>query len=243
MKKTLIFLAVLLFAFDAKVEPYEVYKIKSSVSGSVKESHTNYESKEVKDTLVIKIDDYKDRINLKNINEQIKILKNEIANQSQIVARKRNMYLRYRNLKTKSLEQKNLKFYDYANALNQLYNLKSQLSNFEYQRKSTIDTINKKNVKLSGYVYKIYVNKGDYVNPGTLLAEIDDISKEKLTIYVPINKIDEIKNKEIYINGKKSGFKIEKIWNVPDSKYVTSYRVDLVGSGLKLGDIVKVEFR
>ena len=64
-----------------------------------------------------------------------------------------------------------------------------------------------------------------------------------MTIYVPIDEIDKIKNKYIYINGKKSEFKIYKIWNVPDTQYVTSYKVELVGNGLKFGDIVKVEFK
>jgi len=69
-----------------------------------------------------------------------------------------------------------------------------------------------------------------------------DISKQKLYIYVPIDKIDSIKNKKVYINKKRSNFKIYKIWKIPDDKYITSYKVELIGKGLKFGDIVNVSF-
>jgi hypothetical protein len=80
------------------------------------------------------------------------------------------------------------------------------------------------------------------VAPGVLIAEVYDISKEKLIIYVPIDKIDIIK-KQLLINGKKSNFKVYKVWDVPDSEYITSYKVEIVGRGLKMGDIVKVDFK
>ncbi|WP_456488138.1 hypothetical protein [Caminibacter pacificus] len=244
MKKLLFLLSVvLLFGYDAKVEPYEVYKIKAPQSGEVLVSNKNLESKFVTNKLIVKIDDTKDKINLQNLKNQIAFLKEEIKNQEQIVKRKKSIYERYKNLKTKSQEQKDLKFYDYMGALNQLLNMKSQLSNLQAQEKTTLDNINKKNIKVTGYVNKIYVTAGDYVNPGVLVAEVDDTTKQKLTIYVPIDKIDSILNKDVYINGKLSDFKIEKVWSLPDSKYITSYRVDLVGKGLRFGDIVKVEFK
>ena len=107
----------------------------------------------------------------------------------------------------------------------------------------TKDLINKKNIRFSGYLYEIFVEKGDYVNIGRDIALGYDLSKEKIDIFVPIDKIDTIKNKKIYINGKKSNFKISKIYKVTDTKYITSYKVELVGNGLKFGDIVKVEFK
>jgi len=243
MKKMLILFASLLLAYDAKVEPYEVYNIKAAASGEVVIAKKELESKVISNSLVIKLDDTKEKITLKNLNTQIELLKNQIKNQQEVVNRKYEIYKRYKNLRTKSQEQKDMKFFDYINAKNALLNLKTQLSNLISQRDSTLDTINKKNIKLSGYLYKINVTPGDFVTNGMLVAQVDDISKQKLTIYVPIDKIEEIQNKTIYINDKPSDFKIQKIWIVPDSKYVTSYRVDLVGSGLKFGDIVKVDFR
>lgn len=243
MKKMIVLLAVILFAYDAKVEPYEVYKIKAAASGEVVYANKKAESKLLDNVLIVKIDDTKDKINLRNLNSQIELLKSQIKNQQEIVNRKYAIYKRYKNLRTKSQEQKDAKFFDYVNAKNALLNLKTQLANLTAQRDSTLDTINKKNIKVNGYLYKIYVTAGDFVTNGKEVAEVDDVSKQKLTIYVPIDKIEEIKNKSVYINGSLSDFKIEKIWIVPDSKYVTSYRVDLVGSGLRFGEIVKVEFK
>jgi len=244
MKKTLFLLAGLfLYAYEAKVEPFDIYKIKSSVSGSVVTANKNLEAKHVKSALIAQIDDVQNRIDLQNAVDQEKILKEEIKNQEEIVKRKKDVYYKYKNLKTKSQTQKDLKFYDYMGALNQLLNLRSQLKNTQANIKRLKDIISKKSIKASGYVYKVYINKRDYVMPGQVVADVYDTSKEKITIFIPVEKIEGIKNKTVYINGKKSDFKVYKIWSVPDSEYVTSYRVDLVGNGLKFGEIVKVELK
>ena len=70
-----------------------------------------------------------------------------------------------------------------------------------------------------------------------------DIKRVKLTIYVPIKKIESIKGKKIYINGKESNFVIDKIYKVADEKFITGYKVELVGNYPTLSDIVKVEFK
>ena len=242
MKKIIFLIATLLFAYDAKVEPFDVYKIKSAVSGTVVKVYKNLEAKNTNATIV-KIDDKQNLIDLKNLRSQVKILNDEIINQQAIVKRKEKTYLTYKKLKTKSKTEKDMKFFDYMNAKNQLLNLKTQLNSTLASIEKLKDTISKKNIKVKGYVFKIYVNEGDYVAPGVLIAEVYDVSKQKLTIYVPIDEINKIKNKDIYINGKKSEFKIYKIWNVPDTQYVTSYKVELIGNGLRFGDIVKVEFK
>jgi len=241
MKKTLLLLsAVLLFGYEAKVEPFDTYKIKSSVAGSVVLSNKNLEAVNVKNGLLVRLDTKKDMIDLNNLKKQAEILKQEIKNQEELVKRKKEEYETYKNLKTKSKTQKNLKFYDYINAYNQLLNLKSNLQNTIASIDKLKDTINKKNIKATGYVYKIYPNVGDYLAPGVVVADVYNVSKEKIILYVPLN--EKIKPR-VYINGKPSNFKIYKKYSVPDSKYITSYRVELVGKGLKIGEIVKVEFK
>jgi len=236
-------LAVFAFSYEAKVEPFDVYKIKSSVAGKIVKSNKTLEAKTINNVVIAKIDDKQNIIDLKNLTLQAKILKEEIANQNETVKRKKTVYEKYKRLKTKSQTQKDLKFYDYTASLNQLLNLKSQLNNTLANIEKLKDIIDKKSIKANGYVYKVYVNKGDYAAPGMLIADVYDVSKQKLTIFVPIDEIDSIKNKKIYINSKPSGFKIYKIWNVPDSQYVTSYKVELIGNGLKFGEIVKIEFK
>ena len=243
MKYLIIFVTVFLFAYEAKVEPFETYHIKAAVNGQVVLSKKNLEAKNLNNKLIVKIDDNVEVNELKNIQNQINILKEEIKNQEEIVKKKKWLYNRYKNLKSKSLEQKDLKFFDYVAAKNQLLNLKSQLSSLYTNLAKTQDLIDKKNIKFTGYLYEIFVEKGDYVNVGRDIALGYDLSKEKIDIYVPIDKIDTIKNKKVYINGKKSNFKISKIYKVTDTKYITSYKVELVGNGLKFGDIVKVEFK
>jgi hypothetical protein len=243
MKKIIIFLACMLFAYDAKVIPFDEYDIKSAVSGQVVFVNKNFEAKNIKDKIIVKLDDYQEKIDINNTINQINILKQEILNQKEIVKRKKDTFLKYKNLKTKSQVEKDLKFYDYMNAYNQLLNLKQQLENLKNNLKKLKDIVSKKNIKVTGYLYKIYINKNDYATPGRLIAKVYDISKQKLYIYVPIDKINEIKNKKVYINKKLSSFKISKIWKVTDEQYITSYKVELVGNGLKFGDVVDVEFK
>jgi len=243
MKKLIVFVAVLLFSYSARVEPFDTFNIKASVGGKVIKTYKNLEDENLKNSLIVKLDDKQELIELKNIKNQIEILKQKIKNQKEIVKRKKSIYERYKHLKTKSLETKNMKFYDYINAKNQLLTLQSSLSNLIANKEKLQDIINKKNIKYSGYLSEITVSKDDYVAPGMIVAKGYDISRQKLYIYVPINKIDTVKNKKIYINNKLSNFKIYKTWIVPDSKYITSYKVELIGNGLKFGDIVDVEFK
>lgn len=243
MKYLILFISVFLFAYQAQVKPFLTYKIRAAVSGEVVFSNKSLEGKNVHNALIVKIDDTVEKNELKNLNNQINILKKEIKNQEIIIKKKKQLYDRYKKLKSKSLEQKDAKFFDYIASKNQLLNLKSQLSSLYSQKAKIEDLLNKKNIKFSGYLYSINVNKGDYVSIGSEIALGYDISKQKLDIYVPINKLDSIKNKIIYINGKRSNFKIYKIYSVTDPEYITSYKVELVGNGLKFGDVVTINFK
>jgi len=243
MRYLILFIGVFLFSYEARVEAFKTFHIKALANGEVLISKKELEGKNLKNALIVKIDDEVERSELKNINNQIKLLKEEINDLKEVVKRKKELYLKYKNLTSKSLQEKDLKFFDYINSKNQLLNLKSQLSSLYSQRAKILDTIDKKNIKFSGYLYSILVEKGDYVNIGRDIALGYDISKEKIDIYVPIEKIDEIKDKKVYLNGKKSNFKISKIFIVPDTKYITSYKVELVGNGLKIGEVVRVEFK
>jgi len=243
MRYLIFFIGVFLFSYEARVEAFKTYHIKAPINGEVVISNKNLESKELNSSLIVKIDDKVERSELNNLNNQINLIKEEIKDLKEVVKRKKELFLRYKNLTSKSLQEKDLKFFDYINSKNQLLNLKSQLSSLYSQKVKILDTIDKKNIKFTGYLYSVSVEKGDYVNIGMEVALGYDISKEKIDIYVPIEKIDEIKNKKVYINGKKSNFKISKIFIVPDTQYITSYKVELVGNGLKIGEVVKVEFK
>ena len=245
MKKIIMLIigVIYLFGYKAKVEPFEVYNIKAVVNGKVVMVNKDLEATNIKNKLIVKIDDTDNKIDLENLQRQLELLKEQINNQKLIVKRKEDIYKRYEKLKTRSQTEKDSKFFDYISSLNQLINLKSQYSNTLANIKKIKDIISKKSIRANGYLFKIYVKKDDYVNLGSLIANIYDISKQKLTIYIPIEELKDIKNKKVYINGKESNFKIYKIWNVTDDKFVTSYKVELVGKGLKFGEIVKIELK
>ena len=232
----------LLFGYYGKVEPYQVYNIKSDVSGKVIEVNKSSEATKYKG-IVVKIDDYQNKIDLKNLKTQLNNFENIKSAQQQIVDKKRKIYEVYKTLKTKSQIEKDTKFFDYQNSLIALNQTKNTISNLKAQIAKLEDTISKKNISFKNYIYEIKVNKGDFVNFATPIATTMDISKVKIDIYVPIDKIESIKNKKIYINNKLSDFKINKIYKVADTKYVTSYKVELIGKYPNISDIVKVEFK
>jgi len=244
MKKIYISLIVssLAFGYYGKVEPFDTYKIKSDVNGKVVEVNKSAEATNYKG-IVIKIDDYQDKIDLKNLETQVKNLEIIKKAQQKIVAKKRKTYQIYQTLKTKSQVEKDNKFYDYQNSLIALNQTKNNISNLKAQIAKLKDTIHKKSISFNNYIYSIDVNKGDYINVSTPIATTMDITKVKIDIYVPIDKIDFIKNKKIYINSKLSDFKIDKIYKVADSKFTTSYKVEIIGTYPKISDIVKVDFK
>ena len=55
---------------------------------------------------------------------------------------------------------------------------------------------------------------------------------------------EEIKNKEIYIDGIKSDIKISKIYDVADNTNISAYKVELILNDVKtFSRLVKIEFK
>jgi len=106
--------------------PFDEFNIKAAVNGKVVATFKNLEAKNIKNQLIVKLDSKAEEIDLNNTLKEINILKKEIHNQEQIVKRKKNTFLRYEKIKSKSIEEKNMKFYDYMASFNQLLTLKSR---------------------------------------------------------------------------------------------------------------------
>ena len=244
MKKYLflIFLSSFLFGFYGKVEPYRTFLIKSDVSGKVVEVNKSCEGGFCKG-VVIQIDDYQNRLDLKNLENQLITMKKILESEKLIVERKRKNFQIFNKLKTKSQFEKDNKFFDYQNSLISLYQTKNSILKLETDIKKLKDTISKKRIVFKNYIYSLKVEKGDFVNVGTALAITMDINLTKIDIFIPIDNISTIKDKTIFINNKKSDFKISKIYQVADDKYVTSYKVEIIGHYPKISDVVKVEFK
>ena len=237
-----------LFSYEyySKAAPYEQFLIKSDVSGKVVYSDEFKEGKNGDGSIVIKIDDFIDRVDLNTTKLEIKNLKSIIKNSKQLYEIDKRAYEKIKNLSTYSETQKDAKkikmLTSYTNLLNQQINL----SKLNLKLKTLQDKINKKNIKISHkyYIYKIYPKVGDFVNFGSPLIEIADLSQAKLIIFVTYEDLQKIKQNKITIDGKKIKYKIVKMLKIADSKNISGYKVELVIPAPKVfSSLVKIEIK
>ena len=164
------------------------------------------------------------RSKLKFINEMIKI--------------ETNNYNRLKKVSSKSAFEKDTQKL-------KIINLQSSKADMIIKIENLKDTIkNKKLIEKSNYISMISVKEGDYVNPGTLLYESKDLSKAKIEIFVPIQEVTGLKEKAVYLDGKKSDVKINKIYDIADTQHISSYKVQLLVPNVKVfSRLVKIEFK
>ena len=100
----------------------------------------------------------------------------------------------------------------------------------------------KENAELNN-INNINVKLGDFVNAGALLYVADDLSKAKVEIFLPIDKAKVQSSKVIYINGKETTYKINKLYKVADIKHISSYKCEIIiDAPKKFSELVKIEF-
>ncbi len=246
--------------YYAKVEPVQKYIIKAAVSGKVLHSNEKVEGRISNGGVIVKLDDILNKEDLKSsykklkfLEEMIGITKDNIKNAKIIADIKKNNYNKIKNLKTKPRVEKDNELINTVNAQSQvlnlmsnLENLKSQINDQKYKIATLKDQINKKRITIpKGYlIYKLYVKNGDFVNIGTPIVDAYDESKAKLTIYVLKEDYDLAKNGVIYIDGKPTPYKVDKLWNNTDTQNISSYKAEIVISAPKLfSKLVKIEFK
>ncbi|MEA1879437.1 MAG: hypothetical protein U9N11_02165 [Campylobacterota bacterium] len=264
MKKIFLLLLVPVFVFSkvhyAKVEPYETVTLKSTVSALVLDVNLDAEATIVSGKRIIYLDDSLDKINLESskkslvlLQEMLEINKDIAKSLKSTVKRQENYFTRINRLKTASKTQKDTAFSSFTSAKTQHLSTREKIVNFEkqildmqYKIAQLEDTITKKSVVLDDkYVYKFLVRKGDYVNPGSSLVEIKDISRSKLVIFVEAEDLVDIESKSVYLDGEKSEYKIDKAWRVADEKFISSYRVEIVIDAPKdtFSKLMKIELK
>ena len=243
----------------AKVEPYENITLKAAVSAQVTKATIELEGLTVNKT-IIKLDDKLDQNKLKSSHASLKLIQSMIqTNQNILAALKQSLnkqkayHLRIENIGSASKTQKDNAFYAYTNAKTQYFttkekidSLKKQQLDLNYEVARLKDSLSKKSIKLNNmFLYKLLVNKGDFVNMGTALAEVKDLSKGKLVLFLESSELENIKSKTIYIDGKASKFKVSKIWEVADEKFISSYRTEIIVHNPKnmFSKLLKVEFK
>ena len=246
MKILLLFLSpILIFSkvHYAKIEPYESVMIKSSVSGLVLDVDLNAEGTMVHDKRVIYLDDTLDKVNLKASQESVKLLNEmldinkDIAKSLQsTVKRQEGYYNRVNKLSTASKTQKDTAFSAFSSAKTQylstkekIVNLEKQILDIEYKITQLKDTIDKKSLVLNDkYLYKLMIRKGDFVATGSALAQVMDMSRAKLVIFLEADEVEGLEQKSIYLDGKKTSYKVDKVWHVADEKFISSYKAEII---------------
>ncbi len=217
MKLFLLLLSpLLLFAkvHYAKVEPFESVILKSAVSALVMDVDLEAEGSVVDQKRVIYLDDRLDKINLKTSNENLLII-------HETLKRQESYFQRIDKLKTTSTAQKDNAFFSFASS-------KTQYLDMQYKVAQLEDSISKKSIVLNNkYLYKLMVRKGDFVNPGTALAEVQDATKAKLVLFLEPEELEKIDEKSVYLNGEKTEYKVNKVWKVADEKFISSYRAEI----------------
>lgn len=229
----LLFLGSVVFAneYYSKLEPFKTYEIKSSVNGKVIYVNDDAKSNEVSNTTIVKIDSTIDKIDL----EQSKI---KLSSLEDILKIEKNVLESFKKISSKSKYEKD-------NQKIKILNMQSSISDLKTKIATLEDTIAKKSLKEQNkYIYDINVEIGDYVNPGSALYTAMDISKGKLEVFIPIDKAQDIKTKDIYLNGKKTDLKISKLYNVADKQHISSYKCEIIVEKPKnFSKLIKIEFK
>ena len=217
--------------YYAKLEPIESYQIKSAVSGKIIYSNSKIEGLKANNSTIIEIDSMVNKVELEQSRNKLKYI-------DEMIKIETNNYDRLNQVSSKSAFEKDTQKL-------KVINLESSKADMIVKIDTLKDIIsNKKLIEKSNYIFNIAVKDGDYVNAGTLLYEAKDLSKGKLEIFVPIAQIEEIKNKEIFLNGVKSDIKISKIYEIADSTNISSYKVELILDNAKIfSRLVKIEFK
>ncbi|WP_121628060.1 HlyD family secretion protein [Poseidonibacter antarcticus] len=217
--------------YYSKLEPIESYKVKAAVSGKVVFSNTKIEGFRAKNSVIIELDSKVNQMDLAQSRSKLSFI-------NEMIKIEDNNYKRLNKVSSKSAFEKDTQKL-------KVINLKSSKADMLINIENLKDTIkNKKLIEKSNYISNISVKEGDYVTPGTLLYESKDLSMGKLEIFVPINDVENLKNMSVYLDGKKSDVKINKIYTVADTQHISSYKVELLVPNVKtFSRLVKIEFK
>ncbi len=253
-------IASLLYAdvHSVKLEPYEIYHLKAAVAAQVLAADESTEGKSVRERVVVRLDDRVDRASLqvalqkrKALSQLIAITKSSIADQKRLVAVKKRDYESIKDLRSKSVFEKNARLAAYLSARSALLAQKEKLQNLLMQRSDIEDAITKlkdriakENPRISGYVLRVHVRRGDFVNPGAPLVDFADISKARGVMYLSREEVAKLPHARFFIDGKEVPNPIVKLLRTTDENYISQYRAEIVVNAPKFfGKIIKVEIR
>lgn len=244
--------------YYSKAEPYRFYTLQSNVQGIVVKANEALEGKILPAEAFVVIDDELDRIELKllrekrsNLRKSLELNKEMAKNLSIMIKKKNSNYERIKDLPIKSSVEKDKEFFDLSSTQNQelstlekLETIASQLNDTKLRSAQLNRSIKDKYLSAEGMVlYKLHIKKGQVVTAGMSLAEVADISRAKLTIFLNADEIDDIENKKIYLNKKETKYQIDKIWPLSDDEHISSYKTEiLIDAPSQFSKLYKIEF-
>lgn len=231
--------------YYAKVEPLETYAIKAAAAGKVVSVNQKLEGKVAKNDVIVHLDDNLNRLDLNNYQETLAITVERIKALEEILKVREENYSKIKDLKTKSRVEKDNEYVTLISARTSLLSAKEQAMSIDSQIDQVKDTIANKTIRAKElYIYKIHVKEGNYVSIGTALFDAMDISKAKLTVYLSKEDVENLDQKEIWLNDEKSGAQFTKISKVADSTHISSYEAEMLIPAPKLfSKLVKIELK
>lgn len=231
MKYILLFLPIFIYAksYMGVINPINEYTIYAKTSGEIVSLDKNDETKVLSKT-IIQIDKDIEEKTLKLYKEQLSLYRQKLdINQSN--------YNKFITLKGQSKVDKDDKLLDIIDLKNNIASLKVSIAELE-------NTISNKIISIKNlYLKEFLVNKHDYVSAGTKVATVYDTTKGKIEVYVTKADFENIKNKVVYIDDKKTNLKINKIDITTDDTYISSHKIELEIDSKNFGSTIKVEFK
>lgn len=257
----LLFFVTAIYAkeYYAKAEPYEIYTVSSNVSGEVIYTDLASQGKVLGKKGYLQIDDTLDRAELQSLEGKISALEKTLEhnrqlelNYHQMAEMKQSNFDRIKDLKIKSSVEKDREYFDVVNSRNALLGVQKEieslhisLGDLKLRRTQLRKSINDKHLSAPGKVlYQLMVKPSSVVNPGTPLAQIADIRKAKLTLYLSAEEVQSLQNKKIYLNSSVTLYKIDRLWKIADASKLSSYRAEiLISPPAQFSHLIKVEFK
>ncbi len=245
--------------YYAKVEPYEIRTIASNVSGLVLFADEKREGEILGKKPYIVIDDELDAVELEKVKKKIELLHVTMeldaslkSNYETVLERKKENYDKIKDMKIKSSVEKDNEFYNLVTSQNALIStdkemasLQTQINDLQLRQAQLERSIRDKHLYAEGFVlYALLVKPGQVVVPGTALAKVADVSKGLLTFYLSREDREALDQKVLYINGEKSDYRFNRVWNIADEQHLSSYKAQIVIDAPKqFSSLLKVELR
>lgn len=245
--------------YYAKVEPYEIRNISANVAGLVEFVDEDMLGKKLSNKPYLRLDseiDGKDltytKAKIESVTKMLETNEAVLKNLEASLEKKRQNYKRIESLKIKSVVEKDREFHDLINSENQylstqkeVENLKVQLSDLKLREAQLTRNLKDKSLKAKGFVlYSLEVVPGQVVNFSTPLARIADVSKAKLIIFLDSEDMENVEKKVVYIDGKKTSYKVSRVQRIADSKNISKYTAQIIMKSPKVfSKLVKVELK